>query len=37
MMKELYHQASEPLPEFQQLEDIFRFIDIRKDNQLDFQ
>ena len=37
MMKELYQQASETLPEFQQLEDIFRFIDIRKDSQLDFQ
>ena len=37
MMKELYSQASEPLPEYQQLEDIFTLIDIRKDHQLDFQ
>lgn len=36
-MKELYSQASENLPEYQQLEDIFTYIDIRKDNQLDFQ
>jgi Ca2+-binding EF-hand superfamily protein len=37
MMKELYSQASENLPEYQQLEDIFTFIDIRKDGQIDFQ
>ena len=34
MLKELYAQASEPLPEYQQLEDLFTFIDIRKDIQL---
>ncbi len=37
MMKELYTQAAEQLPEFQQIEDLFRFIDIRRDNQIDFQ
>ena len=37
MIKEVYHSANQPLPEYQQLEDIFKFIDIRKDGQLDFQ
>ena len=37
MLKEIYAQASEALPQYQQLEDLFNFIDIRKDNQLDFQ
>jgi len=37
MIKQLYSQAAENLPEYQQLEDIFKFIDIRKDGQLDFQ
>ena len=37
MIKELYSQASEKLPEYQQIEDLFRFIDIRRDNQIDFQ
>jgi Ca2+-binding EF-hand superfamily protein len=37
MLKELYSQAAESLPEYQQLEDIFNFIDIRKDSQIDFQ
>lgn len=37
MLKELYSQASEPLPEFQQISDLFTFIDIRNDKQLDFQ
>lgn len=37
MLKELYTQASENLPEYQQIEDLFKFIDIRRDNQIDFQ
>jgi Ca2+-binding EF-hand superfamily protein len=37
MIKQLYVQAAENLPEYQQLEDLFKFIDIRKDGQLDFQ
>lgn len=37
MIQQLYTQASQNLPEYQQLEDIFQFIDIRKDGQLDFQ
>lgn len=37
MLKELYTNASESLPEFQVLQDIFEFIDIRKDGHLDFQ
>lgn len=36
-MKELFAQAAESLPEYQQLEDLFTLIDIRKDRQLDFQ
>jgi hypothetical protein len=37
MLKEVYGLASEELPQFQQLEDIFRFIDIRRDSNIDFQ
>lgn len=37
MLKELYNQASERLPEYQQLEDLFNYIDIRRDSNIDFQ
>ena len=37
MMRSLYDQASQPLPEFAQLDDLFQYIDLRKDGQLDFQ
>lgn len=37
MVRDLYHQGSEPLPELAILKEIFEHIDIRKDNQLDFQ
>ena len=37
MMKDLYAQASEPLPEFALLKEFFDHIDIRKDGTLDFQ
>lgn len=37
MLEKLYEQASEPFPEFQLLKELFGYIDVRKDNQLDFQ
>jgi len=37
MLKEVYAQANEQLPEYQQIEDLFKFIDIRRDSQIDFQ
>jgi hypothetical protein len=37
MLEKLYEQASEPFPEFQLLKELFAYIDVRKDNQLDFQ
>ena len=37
MLKDLYTQASEPLPELAVLKEIFSHIDIRRDSQLDFQ
>jgi len=37
MLKELYQLASESLPEYSQLKELFDHIDIRQDSQLDFQ
>lgn len=37
MLKELYKLASESIPEYSQLKELFDHIDIRQDNQLDFQ
>ena len=37
MLKNLYEQACEPLPEFSVIREIFDHIDIRRDNQIDFQ
>ena len=37
MIRELYNQASEEVPHYQHLEDLFKFIDIRKDGHIDFQ
>ena len=37
MMKEICNQANEEPPSFQRLEDIFKFIDVRGDKNIDFQ
>lgn len=37
MVSNVYQQASETLPEFQILKEIFNYIDVRKDEQIDFQ
>ena len=37
MLRSLYEQAAEALPEFAQLQDLFNYIDLRKDGQIDFQ
>ena len=37
MLRDLYHQASEPLPELALIKELYDHIDIRRDNQLDFQ
>ena len=37
MMRELYKQGNEECPHYQHLEDLFKYIDIRKDGQIDFQ
>jgi Ca2+-binding EF-hand superfamily protein len=37
MVESLYHQASEPLLEFQLIKELFEYIDVRKDDQIDFQ
>ena len=37
MLEKLYEQASEAFPELQVLKDLFAYIDVRKDGQIDFQ
>jgi len=37
MLETLYQQASESFPEFQLVKELFNYIDVRKDSQIDFQ
>jgi hypothetical protein len=37
MLKQLYVQAEEAFPEYQQVTDLFDYVDLRKDQQIDFQ
>jgi Ca2+-binding EF-hand superfamily protein len=37
MVEKLYGQADEKLPEFQQIKEMFSYIDVRKDDHIDFQ
>ena len=37
MLKQLFNQGQKEMPHFQQLEDLFKFIDVRRDGNIDFQ
>ena len=37
MVRELYRLANEPLPEYAIIKELFEFIDVRKDQRLDYQ
>lgn len=37
MVRDLYKLANEPLPEYAIIKELFEFIDVRKDQRLDYQ